>query len=300
MFKVECTNGHYFDADRFPRCPICGAEADHAVQVNHTRAAAELPKTEPLLTEEIPQAAPEKAGREARRVDELAPTEKLRPEDEERLSMVAKRYQESMASADRAGEEPEPDDNQDSDAAEDAAETAPASDTAEQVISQAPPAENVPSESESHSEAAPLADAVKATASTEISALPKTVAYYDFEEVIPPVGWIVCVKGRYLGQAFECKAGRNKIGRGESMEINLKEERSINRDVHASIIYEPIQRQFFIQAGAGDGLTYLNGSLVFSHEELHPYDKLSVGKLEFVFLPLCGDRFTWDEYMTEE
>lgn len=118
--------------------------------------------------------------------------------------------------------------------------------------------------------------------------------------MIPPVGWLVCVKGQYLGQAFMCKAGRNKIGRGVNMEINLQEERSINRNVHAAIIYEPIQRQFFIQAGSGDGLTYLNGNLVFSHEALHPYDKIVVGKLEFVFLPLCGERFTWNDYMTEE
>ena len=69
---------------------------------------------------------------------------------------------------------------------------------------------------------------------------------------------------------------------------------------HAILIYEPRQRQFFLQAGPGEGLTYLNDALLFDHAELHAYDRISLGRAEFLFLPLCGPSFSWDGYLPEE
>ena len=145
----------------------------------------------------------------------------------------------------------------------------------------------------------PLQSAVKNTASTLPSPLPKTVAYYDFDDAIPPVGWLVCVKGTYIGHAFECRTGRNRIGRNPDLDISLTEDKSISREPHAILIYEPKERKFFIQAGSSDGLVYHNGSLLFGHQELSLYDRISLGKAEFIFLPLCGNQFTWDDYMPE-
>lgn len=83
------------------------------------------------------------------------------------------------------------------------------------------------------------------------------------------------------------------------MDINLMDDPSISREPSAFLIYEPKQRHFFLQAGTGDGLVYRNGSILFTHEELTAYDKIELGNSEFVFLPLCSDRFTWDEYITK-
>lgn len=146
----------------------------------------------------------------------------------------------------------------------------------------------------------PLAIAVEETGSKETIALPKTTPIYCPEKVDPPVGWLVCIRGIYTGRAFECKAGRNRIGRNLDMDICLSEDLSISRDVHAAIIYEPKNRIFYLQAGTSSGLTYRNGNLIFDHEELHAYDKVEVGKAEFVFFPLCGEKFTWDDYMEED
>ena len=33
MKKVKCSNGHFFDADRFATCPSCGAEPVGQVSV---------------------------------------------------------------------------------------------------------------------------------------------------------------------------------------------------------------------------------------------------------------------------
>lgn len=144
-----------------------------------------------------------------------------------------------------------------------------------------------------------LSNAVAQTQSASISSIPQTSVFYDINETTPPVAWIVGIKGEYTGKAFECKTGKNRIGRNLDFEIVLLEDTSITRDVHAILIYEPNEREFFLQTGASDGLVYLNGKLLFTHEKLKAYDKFSLGKSEFVFVPLCGENFTWDDIVNE-
>ena len=145
-----------------------------------------------------------------------------------------------------------------------------------------------------------LSDAVEETASKSVSPLPKTMAYYGFDEVKPPVAWLVCVGGPYAGHAFECKTGRNRIGRDPGMDICLAEDPSVSRDTHTIVTYEPKQRTFFLDPGTGSGLTYLNGDYIFNHKELHGYDKIELGKSVFLFLPFCGEQFSWSDYIKEE
>lgn len=276
MQKVSCENGHFYDADRFQACPICGATNHTVVSQTPVVSAEKLPTTEPLFH---PQDGLD-VSEATRPVDRLPRTEKLLPEDESHLREAVEREQgqgletgvdttertDSPFSSEDIGVEPS------------------------KAIGPAPSTDPTPS----------LSAAIQATSAQGISPLPKTMAYYDFNKIIPPVAWLVCVKGSYVGEAFECHTGRNRLGREKGMEICLYKDRSISRDTHAIIIYEPKRRQFFLQPGSGDGLVYLNDALVFSHEELHAYDKISIGKLEFVFLSLCGEKFTWDDYIAKE
>lgn len=110
-----------------------------------------------------------------------------------------------------------------------------------------------------------------------------------------PVGWLIGVKGVYRGKAFECRSGRNRIGRDSTMEICLANDPSISKDRHASLIYDPKRREFYIQPSEDNGLTYKNDALLFMHEQIKPYDRIGLGDAEFVFLPLCGEKFSWDE-----
>lgn len=281
MKKVKCTNGHFFDADRFSTCPICGAASATAVPEREPEAVPPSVHTTPLLTPagmdrpaapgagaapagnalpDAPNAAPRPAPGAFRTFQPVAADP--RP-DWEPPSKAEKPRPSEADFRSRAGRMPE---------------------------DSAPRAEPKPP-------AASLSTAIEATASQSISALPKTVAYYEFDDVEPPVGWLVCLKGIYAGRAFPCKTGRNRVGRAPGMDVHLPEDPSISRDSHAIIIYEPKQRVFFLQSGRGDGLIYHNGSLLFDHAELHAYDKIELGSAEFLFLPLCGERFTWDEYL---
>lgn len=262
MNKVKCSNGHFFDADRFESCPICGAEASAAVKVETPATTADrIPSTTPLLEAEQSLSSEVPISEE---MGKIAPLEKLHPEN--------------------------------SGLKEDSIPEKVIQNKSQQPVTSTPA---LPQSGVAPSSGDLLRKAVEATASTRTSALPKTVAYYDFDTVEPPVGWLICVKGEYIGHTFECKTGRNRIGRNQDMEINLADDLTVTREAQAIIIYEPKKRQFFIQVGAGDGLVYLNGEMVFSHEPLAPYDMLSLGKTDFIFLPLCGEKFSWDEYIKE-
>lgn len=276
MKKVKCVNDHFFDIERFPTCPICGAGvtgAELAPAEKNTAGTADY--TIPLLASAgerdsfanplAPSSANPKQSSEKQKplnesqktfrgsVDELAPTESLEPADPQTLENTDNSEETHVGTDIKAP-------------------------TKEQGFT-------------SHTSAAAEAPDLK-----DATALPMTLAYYNFDEVKPPVGWLVCIKGTYAGRAFECKTGRNRIGRNGNMEICLLHDTSISKEIHALIIYEPKQRVFYLQAGTSEGLTYLNGNYLFDHSELHAFDRIEIGKAEFLFLPLCGEKFTWDDY----
>lgn len=144
-----------------------------------------------------------------------------------------------------------------------------------------------------------LIQSVSETDSKRISVLPKTMSIYSSGDVNPPVGWIVGLEGNYVGTCFALKAGTNRVGRNPEMEICLIDDPTISRDANSLIIFDSLKREFYIQAGMNGGLTYLNGDLIFSnsHDILKPYDRIIFGKSEFVFVPLCGEHFTWDDFI---
>lgn len=278
MNKVKCTNGHFFDLDKFSCCPICGSGVGgnsrkqvSAIPVEPIRQSQldNVDKTA-LLVEDQP-AQPVVSGKAGGIKWKFWPKSQTAPEKEPEVEETPVPEQPVIA-------EPEP-------------EPIPA----EQKPAQTPAAEPAVRQQPAGSS---LTQAVAATGHGAFSALPKTVAYYDMEETEPPTGWLVCVKGAYKGQAFACKSGRNKIGRNPNCNINLMNEASVTREPHAMIIYDPKQKVFYLQNGTGDGLVYQNGSLLFSHEELKAYDQIQLGNAEFVFVPLCGERFTWDDYIS--
>lgn len=267
MKKVKCINGHFFDADRFSNCPSCGA-APVGSSENQDKSAIIKPQvvTQPLQPP---------VGLEPAVSKNDAP---LVGWGQSHIDAARVKLAETVFLSDDNRHPPQQ--IQSSEAKDDLIQAS--------------------IQSEGVSAKGTLADAVESTASKKTSAFPKTTAFYDAGDIRPPVGWLVCIRGTYVGRAFECKVGRSRIGRNLDMDICLSEDSSISRDVHAAIIYEPKNRIFYLQAGVSSGLTYHNGNLIFDHEELHAYDKIELGKTEFLFFPLCGENFTWDDYMEKD
>ena len=367
MRKVTCEKGHFFDADRFSICPVCGALPAGNVSSENTVQPKWFPQVETSdSTPEQPQSSlhsffswrarrkQEKEGKAAPVVDELASTAWMTPDqaDAEEVSASAEPpaapvvdelaptawMTPDQADAEEASASAEPPaapvvdelaptawmtpDQADAEEASASAEPPAApvvdelaptawispnqADAEEASASAEPPAMPVGNKlvpptvpTVEQTKITSLEQAVAATGSADISPLPRTQAYYDFDSVEPPVGWMIGLSGTYQGRALECYAGRNRIGRAQGMEILLADEPSVSRVNHAALIYEPRERRFYLQAGMGDSLTYLNGSLLFDHAELHSYDRITLGKAEFIFLPLCGPAFSWDEVLKE-
>lgn len=111
----------------------------------------------------------------------------------------------------------------------------------------------------------------------------------------PVVGWVVCVKGVHFGEDFKIKSGRNFIGRSAGMNICLSGDKSVSRDKHAILTYDPKSNTFLIQPGDSSELCYLNDEPVLIPVKLKANDKITLGETELVFVPFCSESFKWNK-----
>jgi len=115
-------------------------------------------------------------------------------------------------------------------------------------------------------------------------------------KMVELAGWIVIISEKGKGSVYNITYGMNIIGRAKSNEISIdNNDISISREKHSSIIYDFENNLFFIQHYDGKYLTYLNGKMVVGLTQLKAYDKIKIGKTEFIFVPLCGDSFKWED-----
>ena len=129
----------------------------------------------------------------------------------------------------------------------------------------------------------------------------KTIGFYDGalsekDKVIDPVvGWLVCIKGDAFGSSFVLKSGKNFIGRDRKMDVALTGDKSVSRECHAIVIYDPRSRMFLVQPGTSRELFYLNDKVVLGVEAIGSHDILAIGKTELMFIPCCGESFCWED-----
>lgn len=129
---------------------------------------------------------------------------------------------------------------------------------------------------------------------------PVTVRWTEGMNKEPVVGWLVGLNGEIAGESFEIRTGKNFIGRGDNMDIIIKGDKRVSRNKHAIVIYEPKNKMFMVQPGESRELFYLNGNVVLNTEKIELYDKLYIGETELLFIPLCGENFSWDEISAKD
>lgn len=123
----------------------------------------------------------------------------------------------------------------------------------------------------------------------------KTIAMINKQLGIDPVvGWLVCVEGPDRGRDYRLRSEKNFIGRSEKMDICIAGDGSISRENHATVSHNPKNNSFKIYPGEGRGLVYLNSEEVDTPRELNPYDTIELGQTKLIFVPLCGEAFSWD------
>ena len=111
----------------------------------------------------------------------------------------------------------------------------------------------------------------------------------------PAVGFVVCVAGPHRGTDYRLHSGRNFIGRAASMDIALTDDDAVSRENHALLSYDAKHNAFMLAPGQGRGITYRNDAQVENAVKLEAYDIIETGASKLLFLPLCSERFRWEE-----
>ncbi len=124
----------------------------------------------------------------------------------------------------------------------------------------------------------------------------RTVALIKHKTGIDPVvGWLVCIEGSDKGRDYRIHSENNAIGRGENMDICIHGDNTISRENHAFISFDAKDKIFYFRPGDGRSIVRFNGKALFNTTEIAPYDTIELGETKLVFIPLCGERFNWNE-----
>lgn len=123
----------------------------------------------------------------------------------------------------------------------------------------------------------------------------KTMGYYSTcGKTEPPVGYLICTSGDDFGFGFQLKSGQNTLGRALDMDVVIRDPK-VSREKQAFVLYDPKSRKFYVRPGEGSGLCYLNDELVMSSVEMHQFDRLILGDTELMLIAVCCEQFSWDD-----
>lgn len=124
----------------------------------------------------------------------------------------------------------------------------------------------------------------------------KTISFgfFGITTIQPVTGWLVCLTGDERGKDFRLHSGKNFIGRSSSMDIMLIDDKTIARDKHASVVYDPKGNTFYLSAEDGNTV-YLNNEILNSPKKLRDGDEITVGETVLRFVPFCKEDMKWEE-----
>ena len=113
--------------------------------------------------------------------------------------------------------------------------------------------------------------------------------------VHPTTGWLVCIEGATKGQDYRLRSGYNYLGRGKDNQVAIPDMK-ISSKASARILYDNETRSFHInECDGASNPVYLNGKLFDHRVELQPYDVIKLGDTKLMFVPLCTEKFSWEE-----
>ena len=123
----------------------------------------------------------------------------------------------------------------------------------------------------------------------------KTQILFEELEDDLTLAWLTVINTAAKGRTFTLTKPKTGIGRADAThaaDISLSDH-TVSRGVQAVVVYDPLNKKFFLQSGGGNTFVYVNREMVLNHTPLQPYDVIRVGETELVFVPLCCERFAW-------
>ena len=324
MRPVKCMNEHFFDADRYAKCPQCGAEMKTVNSSSFSKYENKPAKPSlfsrgkkkkeneavmvPMSSEQgtFGFFTPNVPGADASPAPQQMPVS-APPQP---MSASTPSFPNQMNYANQYGN----------------SNPAQMQGTVTELVRRQAPAytdeqltrnENAPSSTvQASSSAAPssaassVADEIRRVSSNNEG---KTVGFFnqnrrqkadssdtaDTSVSEPVVGWLVCVKGVHFGESFTITSGRNSIGRNQSNSICLSKDDTVSREKHAWIVFEPRKKRFLVQPGESSGLIYVDGEDVLQPVEIHSNEIIELGGTKLMLVPLCGENFSWEDWMND-
>ena len=114
---------------------------------------------------------------------------------------------------------------------------------------------------------------------------------------MPVTGWLVCICGEAKGKSYNIVSGLNYVGRRKDMDICIEGDISISRYRHAVVEYSEERKEFLLRLGESKEKIYITRDrqkrILKGTIKLEAYDVITLGRTELMFVPFCGDRFTW-------
>ena len=291
MNVVKCTNGHHFDADTYDTCPICGE--DIAIESGEKESKPENKQTiksffgkkNKVSNVEVKKVTDGGSGTwgiygKKKKVIEDEDLNQSKETDDNYLKEEKKTFEYEQPIVEKAKEQKQSYENEKS----------------KELIEKEQDHDKT-----GDKKVESLKEAINNISSNSQG---KTVGYFNSgnrsADAEPVVGWLVCLKGKHFGESFNISSGRNSIGRNDTCKIVLFKDNSVSREKHAWLTYEPKKREFYIQPGESSGLSYLNGDTVMDAKKINANDILEFGDGQYLFVPLCGEDFTWETYISKE
>ena len=111
------------------------------------------------------------------------------------------------------------------------------------------------------------------------------------EKNIPVIGWLVCIDGPDKGKDYHIvnTPVGNGIGTDESMAVVVKDDPDVAPINHAVIRFDEQFGKCVLSQGVGKRIVRLNGAIVFGPTYLKPFDRIVIGKSEYLFMPYGGN-----------
>ncbi len=109
------------------------------------------------------------------------------------------------------------------------------------------------------------------------------------------LAWLTVTNGSAKGKVYTITDPKCTVGRADTehpVDIDIHNDRGISRGAQGVIVYDPLNKKFFLQT-SGKTYIYINKEMVLTYKELAPYDIIRIGSTDLVFVPLCSEQFSW-------
>lgn len=124
--------------------------------------------------------------------------------------------------------------------------------------------------------------------------LPPVSKSIETDDFNPPVAVLIVVDGPGRGNMCPVYYGQNSLGRGVDQRIALNfGDSRISRDTHAFILFDELDRKFFVRDNGKENIVRVNDAPVMTPTELNSRDRITVGETTLLFLPICDQTFDW-------